>query len=99
MLDALGPKSFLVNIARGTIVNEPDLVKALKEKRIAGAGLDVFFDEPHAPPELFEMDNVVITPHVASATNETRRAMADLVAANLRAHFSGRPVLTPVPRT
>jgi len=99
VLDALGPKSFLVNIARGTIVNEPDLVKALKEKRIAGAGLDVFFDEPHAPAELFDMDNVVITPHVASATNETRRAMADLVAANLRAHFSGRPVLTPVPKS
>src|SRR3546814_10908076 len=59
-----------IYIARGTIVDEPALVKALKEKRIAGAGLDVFFDEPHAPPELFELDNVVVTPHVASATNE-----------------------------
>lgn len=98
VLDALGPKSFLINIARGTIVDEPALVKALKEKRIAGAGLDVFLDEPNAPAELFDMDNVVITPHVASATHETRRAMAELVASNLRAHFSGRPVLTPVPK-
>src|SRR3546814_10758086 len=92
VLDALGPKSFLVNIARGTIVDEPALVKALKEKRIAGAGLDVFFDEPHAPPELFELDNVVVTPHVAIATTETSPAMAHLVPANLRAHFAGRPL-------
>ncbi|MFN4087442.1 MAG: 2-hydroxyacid dehydrogenase [Alphaproteobacteria bacterium] len=99
VLDALGPKGFLVNIARGTIVDEAALVRALQEKRIAGAGLDVFLDEPRAPQELFDLDNVVITPHVASATNETRRAMAELVAANIRAHFAGRPVLTPVPQS
>lgn len=97
VLDALGPKGFLVNVARGTIVDETALVRALREKRIAGAGLDVFLDEPRAPAELLEMDNVVATPHIASGTHETRRAMAALVAANLRAHFAGRPVLTPVP--
>ena len=97
VLDALGPKGFLINVARGTIIDEPALVRALQEKRIAGAGLDVFLDEPRAPAELLEMDNVVVTPHIASGTQETRRAMAALVAANLRAHFAGRPVLTPVP--
>jgi len=98
VFEALGPKGFLVNIARGTIVDQDALVQALQDRRIAGAGLDVFLDEPHIPDPLLGMDNVVVTPHIASSTVETRQAMADLVAANLRAHFSGRPVLTPVPR-
>lgn len=97
VLDALGPKGFLVNVARGTIVDEDALVAALQEKRIAGAALDVFRDEPNAPVALTEMENVVVTPHIASSTAETRRAMADLVLANLRAHFAGEPVPTPVP--
>ena len=97
VLDALGPDSFLINVARGTIVDEPALVRAVQERRIKGAGLDVFLDEPHIPEALLSMDNVVVTPHIASGTEETRRAMAGLVVANIRAHFSGRPVLTPVP--
>ena len=97
VFEALGPKGFLVNVARGTIVDEPALVRALQQRKIAGAALDVFLDEPHIPEPLLSMDNVVATPHIASSTEETRRAMGDLVAANMRAHFSGRPVLTPVP--
>ena len=73
------------------------LIEALANKRIAGAALDVFDGEPQVPPELMEMENVVLTPHIASSTHETRHAMADLVYDNLRAHFDGKPVLTPVP--
>ncbi len=98
VLDALGPRGFIVNVARGSIVDEDALIRALQEQRIAGAGLDVFRNEPHAPEALFGMENVVVLPHIASSTVETRRAMADLVLANLRAHFAGRPVPTPVPR-
>ncbi|MDP6708890.1 MAG: 2-hydroxyacid dehydrogenase [Alphaproteobacteria bacterium] len=97
VLEALGPSGFLVNTARGTIVDQPALVAALSEGRIAGAALDVFDGEPEVPAELMAMENVVLTPHIASSTHETRRAMADLVYDNLRAHFDGRPVLTPVP--
>jgi len=96
VLDALGPKGFLVNVARGTIVDQEALVAAVKEKRIAGAAVDVFEDEPNAPEELFEVENIVMTPHIASSTAETRRAMADLVLENLRLHFAGKPVKTPV---
>ncbi|HSF48577.1 MAG TPA: 2-hydroxyacid dehydrogenase [Burkholderiales bacterium] len=96
VLAALGPEGFLINIARGSVVDEPALVEALKAKRIAGAGLDVFADEPRAPAELLTMENVVLTPHVASGTWQTRKAMADLAFANLEAHFTGKPVLTPV---
>ena len=98
VLNALGPNGFLINIARGSVVNEPDLVAALQEKRIAGAALDVFVDEPNVPAELFAMDNVVLTPHIASGTLQTRTAMADLAFANLQAHFDGQPLLTPIPR-
>lgn len=87
VLDALGPKGFLVNIARGSLVDEPALVQALQEHRIAGAGLDVFADEPRVPDVLLSLDNVVLTPHVASGTIETRQAMADLVLENLRSFF------------
>lgn len=96
VLDALGPSGFLINIARGPIVDEAQLVKALVEGRLGGAGLDVFENEPQVPQELMSLDNVVMTPHVGSLTWETRRAMADLVVANLEAHFSGKPLLTPV---
>lgn len=97
VLEALGPKGFLVNVARGTILDEDALIAALQEKRIAGAAVDVFRDEPNAPEALMTTENIVMTPHIASSTHETRRAMADLVLANLRAHFAGEPVPTPVP--
>ena len=97
VFDALGPTGFLVNVARGTIVDEDKLIAALQEKRIAGAAVDVFRDEPNAPEALMSVENVVMTPHIASSTHETRRAMADLVLANLRSHFAGQPVPTPVP--
>ena len=96
VLDALGPKGYLINIARGSVVDEPVLLRYLQEKKIAGAGLDVFADEPRVPPEFFGLDNAVIFPHVASATVETRKAMGDLQIENLRRHFAGKPVLTRV---
>jgi len=96
VLDALGPKGYLVNVARGTVVDEPVLLRYLQEKKIAGAGLDVFEHEPRVPPEFFALDNVVLSPHVASATHETRKAMGDLQIENLHLHLAGRPVKTPV---
>ena len=96
VLDALGPKGYLVNIARGSVVDEPLLLRYLQEKRIAGAGLDVFVDEPRVPREFFQLENCVLFPHVGSATQETRKAMGDLQIENLRLHFSGRPVRTRV---
>ncbi len=97
VLDALGPQGFVVNIARGSVIDEAALVRALVDKRIGGAGLDVFENEPAVPPALFALDNVVLLPHVASATVETRQAMADRVLANLEAHFAGQPLPSPVP--
>lgn len=97
VLAALGPEGYLINTARGPIVDQPALVAALRDGRIAGAALDVFDGEPQVPAELMAMENVVLTPHIASSTHETRRAMADLVYDNVRAHFDGKPVLTPVP--
>jgi hydroxypyruvate reductase len=96
VLQALGPEGYLVNIARGSVVDEPVLLRYLQEKKIAGAGLDVFADEPRVPPEFFTLDNAVLFPHVASATVETRKAMGDLQVENLRRHFAGKPVLTRV---
>jgi lactate dehydrogenase-like 2-hydroxyacid dehydrogenase len=96
VLEALGPRGYLVNIARGSVVDEAALVTALTTGGIAGAGLDVFADEPRVPEALLGLDHVVLQPHAASATTETRDAMADLVVANLAAHFAGRPLLTPV---
>ena len=96
VLQALGPDGYLVNIARGSVVDEPVLLHYLQEKRIAGAGLDVFVDEPRVPPEFFTLDNAVLFPHVGSATVETRKAMGDLQIENLRRHFAGKPVLTRV---
>jgi len=77
-------------------VDEPVLLRYLQEKKIAGAGLDVFADEPRVPPEFFTLENAVLFPHVASATVETRKAMGDLQVENLRRHFAGKPVLTPI---
>jgi len=96
VLDALGPQGFLVNIARGSVIDEPVLLRYLQEKRIAGAGLDVFADEPRVPPEFFTLENAVLFPHVGSATVETRKAMGDLQIENLRLHFAGKPVKTRV---
>jgi len=90
VIDALGPEGILVNVARGSVVDEPALVKALEEGRLGGAGLDVFADEPNVPEALFRMDNVVLQPHQGSATVETRRAMGDRMLENLAAHFEGR---------
>ena len=96
ILAALGKKGYLVNIARGSVVDEAALVKALQDGVIAGAALDVFADEPRAPEAFFKMDNVVLQPHQASATHETRTAMGQLMIDNLKAHFAGKPLLTPV---
>jgi hydroxypyruvate reductase len=96
VLDALGADGYLVNIARGTVIDEPVLLKYLQEKKIAGAGLDVFADEPRVPPAFFALDNAVLLPHVGSATMETRTAMGNLQVDNLLAHFAGKPVLTRV---
>lgn len=96
ILKALGPKGFLINISRGSVVHENDLITALNEKKIAGAGLDVYQNEPHVREELVKMDNVVLLPHIGSATLETRAAMGELVVRNLLAHFNGDPLLTPV---
>jgi lactate dehydrogenase-like 2-hydroxyacid dehydrogenase len=96
VLDALGPKKYVINIARGSVIDEPVLLRYLQENRIAGAGLDVFVDEPRMSPEFFKLDNVVLFPHVGSATAETRKAMGDLQIENLRLHFAGKPVKTRV---
>jgi len=93
VLAALGKKGTIVNIARGSIVDEAALVAALQSGTIKGAGLDVFAGEPHIPAPLLTMDNVVLLPHVGSATNETRKAMGDLCKANLDAWFAtGKPL-------
>lgn len=96
VLAALGPKGYLINIARGSVVDEPALIKALQDKTIAGAGLDVFADEPRVPEAFMSLENVVLNPHQASATIETRTAMGQLMIDNLLAHFAGQPLLTPV---
>jgi lactate dehydrogenase-like 2-hydroxyacid dehydrogenase len=88
VLDALGPQGFLINVARGSVIDEGALVQALRDRRIAGAGLDVFENEPRVPPELFTLDNVVLLPHVASGTRETRQARADRVFDNLQNYFA-----------
>lgn len=99
VLEALGPNGILINMARGSVVDEPALIEALKSKTIMSAGLDVFVNEPHVPAELIAMDNVVLFPHLGSASDYTRRAMDQLVVDNLLAWFSGKPPLTPVPET
>jgi lactate dehydrogenase-like 2-hydroxyacid dehydrogenase len=97
VIDALGPEGTLINISRGSVVDEPELVAALQEGRLGSAGLDVFANEPNVPAPLLAMDNVVLQPHQGSATVETRRAMGDLMLANLAAHFEGRKPPSPLP--
>lgn len=99
VLEALGPDGVLINVGRGTVVDEQALVEALKAGAILSAGLDVFADEPRVPSELIAMPNVVLLPHVGSASVETRRAMGQLVVDNLLSWFSGKGPLTPVPET
>ncbi|XP_010924596.1 glyoxylate/hydroxypyruvate/pyruvate reductase 2KGR [Elaeis guineensis] len=95
VINTLGPKGVLVNIGRGPHVDEPELISALVEGRLGAAALDVYEHEPDIPEELFRLENVVLTPHVGSATWETRKAMADLVLGNLEAHVLNKPLLTP----
>lgn len=95
-LDALGPQGYLVNIARGSLVDEPALIAALAGGRIAGAALDVFANEPVVPAELHQLPNVMLTPHIGSATSQTRRGMEQLVLDNLDAYLAGTPLPTPL---
>lgn len=94
VLDALGPEGYIVNVARGTVIDEPALVRALVERRIAGAALDVFENEPQVPAELMTLDNAVLVPHIGSATVETRAAMAQRVFDNLHAFFTTGRVIS-----
>ncbi len=96
VLDALGPQGYLVNVARGSVVDQPVLLKYLQDGKIAGAGLDVYYDEPNVDPAFFGLDNVVLLPHMASATNETRTAMGLLQIENIQLKLDGQPVKTPV---
>jgi lactate dehydrogenase-like 2-hydroxyacid dehydrogenase len=96
VLDALGQDGILINIARGSVVDQAALIDALTLGKIAGAGLDVFDGEPNVPAELIALSNVVLQPHQAGATIEGVEAAMDLAVRNLRAHFAGQPVLTPV---
>ena len=97
VIDALGPDGYFINVARGSTVDEPYLVDALVNRRLAGAGLDVFADEPRVPPALLALDNVVLLPHCGSGTLATRNAMSQMVVDNLAAFFAGRPLISPVP--
>jgi len=97
VLRALGPKGILVNVARGSVVDEAALVDALEQGVLGGAALDVFEDEPRVPARLLALPHVVVAPHIGSATHATRQAMADLAFANLQARLAGQPLLTPVP--
>ncbi len=99
VMKALGPRGVIINVARGTVVDEQALIAALKSGTILAAGLDVFEKEPNVPDELKSMQNVVLLPHIGSASVVTRNAMDQLVVDNLKAWFAGKPPLTPVPET
>jgi D-3-phosphoglycerate dehydrogenase len=96
VFEALGPSGVFINVARGSVVDEDALIDALRRSAIAGAGLDVFWNEPNIDPRLLALESVVVQPHQSSGTIETRKAMGKLVRDNLAAHFAGRPLLTPV---
>jgi lactate dehydrogenase-like 2-hydroxyacid dehydrogenase len=99
VLEALGPNGILVNVSRGSVVDQDALIAALKDRKILAAGLDVYAHEPHVPPELMAMEHIVLLPHVGSASEHTRDAMNQLVVDNLVAWAAGKPPLTPVPET
>ena len=96
VLEALGPEGTVVNIARGSVIDEAAMISALATGKLGAAGLDVFDKEPSVPAELLALDNVVVQPHVGSATVATRTAMGQLVIDNLAAFFAGKPLVTPV---
>ena len=96
VLTALGPKGMLVNVARGTLVDEPAMLELLQTGELGGAALDVFENEPAVPEAFFALENVVLSPHQGSATNQTRDAMGALLVANLDAHFAGEPLISAV---
>ena len=96
VLLALGPDGFLVNISRGSVVDQDALIDLLQNRALAGAGLDVFANEPEVPQALLQMPHVVLSPHVASASRQTRAAMGQLTLANVAAFVAGRPLLTAV---
>ena len=96
VLEALGPNGALLNIGRGTVVDETAMIECLQNGKLGGAALDVFEDEPRVPNALRELDNVVLQPHQGSATHKTRWAMGDLVVRNIKAHFAGEPLISPV---
>jgi lactate dehydrogenase-like 2-hydroxyacid dehydrogenase len=99
VLEALGPEGILINVARGSVVDEPALIAALRERKILAAGLDVFAREPEVPKELLAMENVVLLPHLGSASVHTREKMDQLLVDNILAWAAGKPPLTPVPET
>src|SRR5947209_11801867 len=99
VLKALGPEGILINMARGSVVDEEALIRALKDKTILSAGLDVYLREPEVPAELIAMDNIVLLPHLGSASVYTRIQMDQLVVDNLLARAAGKPPLTPAPET
>jgi lactate dehydrogenase-like 2-hydroxyacid dehydrogenase len=97
VLAALGPHGYLVNVSRGSLVDQEALIEALQNGRLGGAALDVFDEEPHVDERFFGFDNVLLTPHIGSATRETRAAMAQLMLDNLRSYYRSGKALTPVP--
>jgi len=99
VLEALGPDGILINVARGSVIDEPALIAALRERKILSAGLDVFAEEPQVPEALLAMENVVLLPHIGSASVFTREKMDQLVVDNIRAWAANEPPLTPVPET
>jgi lactate dehydrogenase-like 2-hydroxyacid dehydrogenase len=99
VLDALGPRGIVINMSRGPVVDDAALIKALRERKIYAAGLDVFVNEPEVPKEYLELDNVTLFPHLGSSTVHTRQKMEQLVVDNLVAWAAGKAPLTPVPET
>jgi lactate dehydrogenase-like 2-hydroxyacid dehydrogenase len=99
VLKALGPRGILVNISRGSVVDEAALLEALRNRTILAAGLDVFLNEPKLNPAFLELDNATLLPHVGSASQHTRDAMGQLVVDNLLAYLERKPPKTPVPET